>query len=217
MDMKKFAIILSGCGFLDGAEVTEAVSTLICLDQKTCSYDVFAPNINAPTVNHFDQSTSSERNILEESSRITRGTTKDLSTLAPSDYDGLVIPGGYGVAKHLSNWATKGSACEVHHNLETTIKSFHQDSKPILAICIAPTLIAKSLGSEGITVTIGNDPETAAEIEKTGAIHENCNVDDFVTDRLNKLITTPAYMYNSTPGKVFTGISKAVNEFYEMA
>jgi len=82
--MKNFAIIISGCGFLDGAEITETISTLICLDQKDCTYDVFAPNINAPTVNHNNQSEQPERNILEESARITRGTTKDLATLDPS-------------------------------------------------------------------------------------------------------------------------------------
>ena len=215
--MKNFAIIISGCGFLDGAEITETVSALIGLDQKGCTYDIFAPNTNTASVNHADNSNGPNRNILEESARITRGKTKVLSDLKPENYDGLVIPGGFGVAKHLSTWATEGSRCSVNHNIDKIIQSFHSDSKPILAICIAPTLIAKSLGNHGITVTIGNDIETAAEIEKTGAIHENCKVDDFVTDRLNKLITTPAYMYDSTPGKVFTGISKAINEFYEMA
>jgi len=215
--MKNFAVILSGCGFLDGAEITESVSTLICLDQKGCSYDVFAPDVNIASVNHSDQSEGSQRNLLVESSRITRGKTKPLAELDPSKYDGLVIPGGFGVAKYLCEWAAKGSSGKVHYNLDKTIQLFHSDSKPILAICIAPTLIAKALGKEGVSVTIGNDSETAAEIEKTGAIHENCEVDDFVTDRLNKVITTPAYMYDSTPGKVFTGISKAFNEFYEMA
>jgi len=215
--MKKFAIIITGCGFLDGAEVTETVSTLICLDQKNCNYDIFAPNIDVPTVNHNNQTDQAHRNILDESARITRGQTKDLSTLNPSDYDGLVMPGGFGAAKHLSDWASKGSTCTVNHGLENTIQTFHKDSKPILAICIAPTLVAKALGTENVSITIGNDPATATEIEKTGAIHENCDVDNFVTDRLNKVITTPAYMYDSSPGKVFTGISKAINEFYEMA
>ena len=215
--MKKFAVIISGCGYLDGAEITETISTLICLDQKNCHYDVYSPNINVASVNHLDQSEDKQINIMQESARITRGKTLNITDLNPEQYDGLVIPGGYGVAKHLCTWAFDGSKAKVNFNLDKTIKNFHQESKPILGICIAPTLLAKSLGDQGVTLTIGNDKETALEIEKTGAIHEDCQVDDFVTDRLNKIITTPAYMYNTTPSKVFSGISKAINEFYEMA
>ncbi len=215
--MKKIAIVLSGCGFLDGAEITESVSTLIALDQKGCEYTVFAPNTKLSTVNHQTQDSESERNVLAEAARISRGNVHDITDLNPDNFDGIAFPGGFGVAKNLCDWASKGSQCDVNTAVAKTIQSFHSNSKPILAICIAPALIAKVLGEHGVTVTIGNDVETASEIEKTGAKHENCNVDDFITDRLNKVITTPAYMYDTTPAKVFKGITLAVNEFFEMA
>ncbi|RME15273.1 MAG: isoprenoid biosynthesis protein ElbB [Bdellovibrio sp.] len=215
--MKKIAVVLSGCGFKDGAEITESVSTLISLTQNNAEYKVFAPDMEFQAVNHIDGSSSGTRNILQEAARIARGDVNPLSQLSSNDFDGLAFPGGFGVALHLCSWAQKGANCEVLPDVERVIKEFHESSKPICAICIAPALIARVLGSKGITVTIGEDAETAAEIEKTGAHHEKCAVDDYVTDREFKVITTPAYMYNAKPAQVFKGIQGAIKELVEMA
>lgn len=199
--MKKIAVIISGCGYQDGAEITESVSTLIALSQLGAEYKVFAP-----------------ATLMKEADKISRDRTEDLSKLNVAEFDGLAMPGGYGVAKHLCDWAAKGSACTVDSTVQKVVESFYKEQKPILAICIAPALIAKVLGKHSITVTIGNDKETSAEIEKTGAQHENCKVDDYVTDREHKIITTPAYMYdNAKPSEVFRGVSSAAKEFFEMA
>lgn len=216
---KKIAVILSGCGHQDGAEITEAVATLVGLSENGASVTCFAPNVDLKTQNHIERKLDgSTRNVLIEAARIVRGNIHDLKTLSSSDFDGLVIPGGYGAALNLCSWAHEGAKCKVLPEVEKAILSFYSESKPIGAICIAPALIARVLGSKGVTVTIGEDRETAGEIQKTGAHHEICPVEDYVTDREHKVITTPAYMYaDARPDQVFRGIQSLTKELVEMA
>lgn len=216
--MKRVAVVLSGCGFKDGAEVIESVSTLIALSDLGVEYKVYAPSVDFESTNHLSDATEEKRNVLTESARIARGEVEDLAKLNPKEFEALALPGGFGAALRLCTWGKEGAKSSVLPNVEKTIRAFYDDSKPIAAMCIAPALVARVLGKEGITVTIGNDKDTASEIEKTGAIHENCDVDDFVSDREHKIITTPAYMYgNEKPNKVFVGIQKALKELVEMA
>ncbi|NCN42166.1 isoprenoid biosynthesis glyoxalase ElbB, partial [bacterium] len=198
---------------------TEAVSTLIGLTQLGAQYEVFAPDAEFSVTDPLSgQSTGEKRNALTESARIARGKVRALSEMNETDFDGLVFPGGFGAALILSDWALKGSQAHVLLSVDQMIKAFYKASKPIAAFCIAPALLAKTLGSEGVTLTIGQDRETALEIEKTGAHHEDCAVDDFITDRAHKIVTSPAYMYDDAkPSEVFAGISKALKEFVEMS
>ncbi|MGE0633566.1 MAG: isoprenoid biosynthesis glyoxalase ElbB [Pseudobdellovibrionaceae bacterium] len=217
--MKKVAVVLSGCGFKDGSEITEAVSTLIALSQQGASYQCFAPDFTIDATDHLtgEEVIGDQRNIRTEAARIARGNVKDLSTLKSQDFDAIIFPGGYGAALQLCSWAQKGALCEVLPDVRKILTDFHAQSKPIGAICIAPVLVAKVLGSHGVTVTIGNDKETAAEIKKTGAQHVDCPVDDYITDRLTKVVSTPAYMYDAQPHQVLKGISGLVKEIVEMA
>ena len=217
--MKKIAVVLSGCGYLDGSEITEAVSLLIALNQAGAETHCFAPNIEVPTMNHQSkQPATDSRNILQESARICRGKIQDINQLNVQDFDALAFPGGYGAAKNLSSWASEGCKAKVLPAVEKVILDFYQASKPIGAICIAPVLLAKVLGNKKVTLTIGNDKETAAEIAKTGAIHEECPVDDYITDRETKVVTTPAYMYDDAkPNDVFKGIFGLAHELVEWA
>tara|TARA_Y100001935_G_C17307416_1_gene513266 strand:- start:2025 stop:2684 length:660 start_codon:yes stop_codon:yes gene_type:complete len=219
VSQKKIAVVLAGCGHLDGSEITEAVSTLIALAQQGATVSVFAPHIPLQEVDHTTgKPTGHERDVYAESARICRGQIHDLKNLNEAEFDALVFPGGFGAALNLSDWAKKGSKGSVLKEVQDAILSFHKASKPIGAFCIAPTLVAKVLGSEGVTVTIGNDKETSQEIEKTGALCEDCAVNDFISDRAHKVVTSPAYMYDeATPAEVFEGISKAVKELVEMA
>ncbi|GIL16761.1 MAG: glutamine amidotransferase [Oligoflexia bacterium] len=216
--MKKIAVILSGCGNKDGAEIQETVSLIIALSQLGAEVTYFAPNKEFQAKNFLtNQAHHEKRNVMAESARITRSQMKDLATLNARDFDALAMPGGYGAAINLSNWAEKGAKCDVIPDLEKAIKEFHRQSKPIGAICIAPAIVARVLGAHKITVTIGNDKETSSEIEKTGALHEDCPVMDYITDRHHKVITTPAYMYNAKPHEVFHGIMGLAKELVEMA
>ncbi len=216
--MKKIAIVLSGCGHKDGSEITETVSTLIALGQNQATATYFGPDKSVPCVEHIEDQPCGERSILSESTRITRSPVLPINELNPDDYDGIVFPGGFGAALHLSSWANEGAKCQVLPDVVRVIQGFHSQSKPIGAMCVAPVLIAKVLGGEDVTITVGSDAETISEIEKTGSHHEICDVTDYITDRANKVVTTPAYMYkNARPEQVFMGISGMIKELVEMA
>lgn len=218
--MKKIAVVLSGCGNQDGAEITEAVSALIALSEAKVQTTIFAPDKEFHPTNHLTGEPDKKvtRNCLTEAGRIARGKIETLTKLNPDHHDGLVIPGGYGVALHLCDWATQGAKASVHPEMSRIIQGFHSSSKPIGAICIAPALIALVLGRQGVTLTLGNNKDVIAEVEKTGAQHAECPPEDFITDRLHKVITTPAYMYNNTePFLIFKGIRGLIKELVEMA
>jgi enhancing lycopene biosynthesis protein 2 len=197
---KRFAVILTGCGHLDGAEIRESVLTLLSLDAREVDYDIFAPNQDQlHAVNHLSQEEEkSTRNVLDESARIARGKVLNLNDLDPDKFSGLLIPGGFGVAKNLCDFALKGSSASVTSKAREIVESFYSNKKPIGAICIAPALIALILGKHGVELTIGTDAETATEIEKTGARHINCDQGEFHLDTANKIATTPAYMFDDT-------------------
>ncbi len=205
---RKIAVVLTGAGHLDGAEITEAVSTLIAISETGASYQCFAP----------DLANESGANVLQMSQRIARGKARPLSELRPADFDGLVFPGGFGAAKVLSNFAMKGSQATVLPDVVRVIQEFHKDSKPMGFICIAPTLAGLVLGKTGVELTIGEDGEAAGELRKLGALHTVCPVTDYISDRDQKVLSTPAYMYDDAkPSDVFAGIRKMIRELVEMA
>ena len=216
--MKKIAVILSGCGYLDGVEITEAVSTLVAIGQEGAEYNCFAPNKDTVATNHLTQKpTGQNRNVLQEAARIARGEIQPLEDLKAQDFDALAFPGGFGAALHLCDFAQKGSGGIIDPEVLRIVKEFHDSKKPIAAICIAPALMALAFGDKGVNVTIGNDQGTASEVEKTGAKHSNCAVEKYVVDMANKVITTPAYMYGSAkPHQIFEGVRGAIAELIKM-
>lgn len=210
--MASAAVVLSGCGFLDGAEITEAVSVLIALSQRGIEYKCFAPDVGFDVVDHTKCEPSGEtRNALTESARIARGDIDALRHLRVEDFDAVIFPGGFGAAKHLCTFASEGPDCEVHKEARRVLEGFHGAGKPIGLACIAPALGAKVLGSKGINVTIGRDKGTANAIEKTGATHTECDVTGIVVDDANNIVSTPAYMDgDASPAQVFEGISAMI-------
>jgi enhancing lycopene biosynthesis protein 2 len=217
--MKKIAVVLSGCGHLDGAEITESVSTLISLTELGAKISCFAPDMDFTPTNFLTRQTESgTRNVMQEAARISRGEINPLNSLVAKDFEALVFPGGFGVALHLCDWAKKGAQCGVLPEARKVIEDFYAQAKPIGAICIAPALIARVLGRHGVQLTVGNDVETSQEIKKTGAVPVDCPVEDFVTDRAHRIISTPAYMYaEAKPFQVFRGIRGLAQELYSMA
>ncbi len=212
--MKKVAVVLSGCGVFDGAEIHESVLTLLRLEQQGASYQCMAPNIDQlHVINHLkgEVAEGESRNVLVEAARIARGEIIDLATANPADYDALIIPGGFGAAKNLSDFAVKGPDCHVNPDLLAFAQAIHQANKPVGLICIAPAMTPLLFG-EGATCTIGTDQETAAAIEAMGGQHTNCLVDDIVIDEQRKLITTPAYMLAGSIIEAASGINKLVDE-----
>ena len=214
---KKIAVILSGCGVYDGAEIQESVITLLRLDQRGCQVQCFAPNIaQLHVINHLTGEEMPEsRNVLVESARIARGEVKDIREANVDDFDALVVPGGFGAAKNLSNFAVEGAGCTVQPEVLALAEAFAESRKPVGLICISPALAAKIYGP-GVTCTIGNDAETAAAIDKMGGTHEDCEVTDIVEDTARKLVTTPAYMRAKTIGEAAAGINKLVDRVIEL-
>jgi len=159
--MKNVAVILSGCGYLDGAEITEAISTLVAIGQNGAEYKVFAPNKDVSETNHLtNKSTGQIRNVLQEAARIARGDIQPLEKLKSQDFDALAFPGGFGAALHLCNFAEKGSSGEIDPQVKRVVNEFHDSGKPIAAICISPAIMALAFGSKGVNITIGDDQGT---------------------------------------------------------
>ena len=217
--MKKVAVILSGCGYLDGAEITEAISTLVAIGQHGAEYKIFAPNKDVPETNHLtNKPTGQTRNVMQEAARIARGDVQPLENLKAKDFDALAFPGGFGAALHLCNFAEKGSSGQIDPQVKRVVNEFHDSGKPIAAVCISPAIMALAFGKKGVNITIGGDQGTASELEKTGAKHTTCDVERFVVDTANKIITSPAYMDGTAkPHQIFEGISGAMKELIKMA
>lgn len=216
--MKKIGVVLSGCGVYDGSEIHEAVLVLLAIDRQGCEAVCIAPNIDFPVTNHLTrQETGEKRNVLVESARIARGNIRDIKEVKAADLDAIILPGGFGAAKNLCDFAVKGAAASVNPEVARLLKEMATAKKPIGAVCIAPTLVSAVLGREySPTVTIGNDAGTVAEIEKTGATHQECPVTEFVVDRKNKLVTSPAYMLANRISEAYEGIDKCVSEVVKL-
>jgi enhancing lycopene biosynthesis protein 2 len=217
--MKKVAVVLSGCGVYDGSEIHEAVLTLLALDQRGINYQCFAPNIpQLHVVNHLtgEVAAGETRNVLIEAARIARGEVRDLAQASAADFDALLVPGGFGAAKNLCDFAVNGSAMQVQPDFLRFAQAMHKAGKPIGLICIAPAMAAKIFGA-GVECTIGSDAETAATITAMGGKHIACPVEKAVIDKRNKLVTTPAYMLAQRIGDAAKGIDECVEAVLAMA
>lgn len=216
--MKKVAVILSGCGVFDGAEIHESVLALHAIEKQGASWHCFAPNIDQMhVINHQTGEISEEkRNVLVESARIARGNIQDLATLHVDDYDALLLPGGFGAAKNLTDFAVNGADCSINTHVATACRAFAKAGKPAGYLCIAPTIIPMIYGP-GVQGTIGNDSDTAQAFNKMGGKHINCAVDEIVYDQEHKVLSTPAYMLAKSLSDAASGIDKLVEKLVSLA
>lgn len=211
--MTNVAVLLSGSGFLDGAEINEAVLTLLHVTKQGANYQCFAPDIaQMHVVDHASgEATEETRNVLTESARIARGEVKPLSELNVDDFDALLLPGGFGVAKNFCDFAVKGAEMTANADVVAIGKAFAAAGKPAGYICIAPVLTPHVYGA-GVHGTLGTDADMAQAFEAMGGTHVNCNVDDIVVDEAHRLVTTPAYMLAENLVQAEQGISKLVEK-----
>ena len=216
--MPNIGVILSGCGVFDGSEIQEAVITLPTLDQRGAKYQCMAPSKPFAVVDHLKgQPAGGTRNVLTESARIARGKIIDLATVKASDYDGFILPGGFGAAKNLSTFAEKGPDMAVDPHVARVLTDAHNQKKPIGFICIAPAIAAKLFGDSGLRLTIGHDKDTAGALEKMGVIHVACDVSAIVADDKERIVSTPAYMEAKSIKDLYAGIDGLVGKVLEMA
>ncbi|QAX81419.1 isoprenoid biosynthesis glyoxalase ElbB [Candidatus Pseudomonas adelgestsugas] len=214
---KNIAVILSGCGVYDGTEIHESVITLLCLDQHGAQVQCFAPDITQQhVINHLTGEKMPEsRNVLVESARIVRGQVKDICEANANAFDALIMPGGFGAVTNLSNFAIEGAGCSVNPQILELVKAFAEARKPVGLICISPALAAKIYGP-GVKCTIGNCPDTIATLDKMGATHCECTVENIVEDQARKLLSTPAYMLGKSISEVSSGINKLVERVLDL-
>lgn len=218
--MKKVAVILSGCGVFDGAEIHESVLVLLALDRANARIVCAAPDIPQHHVtNHLTKQPvpGETRNVLVESARIARGAVIPLSQLKVSEVDAIILPGGFGAATNLCTFALQNDKYEVNPDVARILLEAHRAGKPLGFVCIAPAVAAKLFGPEKLEFTIGNDAGTAKALQAAGGRHTSCTVHNAVVDHRLKIVTTPAYMLAQRITEAEAGINKLVQAVLEMA
>lgn len=205
------AIILSGCGNRDGSELQETLSLMLAIDRRGWQYQCFAPDGEYTVVSHLDGSEDGrQRDIFVESARIARGNIKPLAAYRPDDYDALALPGGMGAARNLSTFAFDGPSMRVRPDVERAILDTYKLRKPILAMCIAPMVLAKVLGKQGVKLTLGQPCPPADIARQLGANIEYCNPTDVCVDSQHRVFTTPAYMVATRISEIFEGADNLI-------
>lgn len=224
----KIGVLLSGCGVYDGAEIQEAVLTLLAIDeigaQAICiSIDEDQHHV----VNHLTgEEQNQKRNMLQEAARIARGNVVDILSVEPADIDGLVIPGGFGSAKNFTSWAFSGPEGEINPKVKLLLVNLINVGKPIAALCVSPVVVAKALQDSTIHahMTIGTDQESSpydisgfnTGLESIGASTEMKGVREIVIDTENKIITAPCYMQDASINEVRKNIRQAVEALRDL-
>lgn len=217
----KVGVVLSGCGFLDGSEIQEAVYTLLALDELDATAIPIAPRVAMRHV--VDHSTrqvvpGESRDVHREAARIVRGLPRDLAAVRAGDLDAIVLPGGFGAAKNLSDFAEKGAAATAHPELVRLLREMHAAKKPIGAICIAPAVVAAALGRTAHPLlTIGDDADTAQALVAMECRHQDCAVQDCVVDREQRIVSTPAFMFEARSRDIAAGVRKLCRAVVELA
>jgi enhancing lycopene biosynthesis protein 2 len=213
---KKFAVVLSGNGVFDGAEIHEATLTLYAIIKNGGMYEIFAPDIpQHHVINHITGEEMNEtRNVLVEAARIARGNIKPLSEFNEKNFDAIIFPGGFGAAKNLSTFAFDGINCSVNKDVENSIKQMANAKKPIGALCISPVLLAKVLGDTA--VTIGKDADTAKAVQSMGATHKETTHGEVVVDTSYKVVTTPCYMLDANIVQIAEGADNIVKAMMKL-
>ncbi|MFW5821419.1 MAG: isoprenoid biosynthesis glyoxalase ElbB [Bacteroidota bacterium] len=213
---KKIAIVLSGCGVFDGAEIHEATLSMYAIAKQGASYEIFAPDIEQHhVINHITgEEMNEKRNVLIESARIARGNIQSLDKFKAENFDALLFPGGFGAAKNLSSWAFDGPEATINPEVERSIKEMADAGKPIGALCISPVLPGKIFGEPELT--IGQDKDTISALESLGVKHTETSHGEVVVDEKYKLVTTPCYMLDATIDQIGTGAENVVKKILEM-
>lgn len=217
----KVGVILSGCGVFDGTEIHEAVLTLYFLQKNGAETVCMAPDINQlHVVDHLkgEVSDGETRNVLTESARIARGEIVSLAAVKAADYDAFILPGGFGAAKNLTDFAVKGVDCGINPDIKRVILEALEMKRPVGAVCIAPVVVARAVSGTGVktVVTVGSDPDTANAIDVLGAFHANREVNEIAVDEKNRIVTSPAYMLGKNIPEVAEGIEKTVIKLLDM-
>ncbi len=215
----RVGVLLSGCGVHDGSEIHEAVLALLALDRAGAKAICIAPDMaQHHVIDHQrgEVASNETRNVRSEAARIARGPVSELAGIHAKDLDALVLPGGYGAAKNLSNYAFRGREMQVDEDVARLVREMHLAKKPMAFLCVSPVIAARVLGVSHPVLTIGNDSATAADMTSWGAVHEATDARSVVVDRAQRIVSTPAYMLATGIADVAHGIDQAVRAMLEL-
>ncbi|ELB2807156.1 isoprenoid biosynthesis glyoxalase ElbB, partial [Vibrio alginolyticus] len=215
--MKKVAVILSGSGVYDGSEIHEAVLALYAIEKAGATWHCFAPNIDQlHVINHLTGDEMDEtRNVLIESARIARGNIDDVAKLNVDEYDALLLPGGFGAAKNLTDFAVSGAECSINTHVAQACRAFANAKKPAGYLCISPVIIPM-IYEQGVKGTVGNDEAVSIAFNQMGGEHTTCPVEDIVFDEKHLVLSTPAYMLAENISQAASGIEKLVSKLIKI-
>lgn len=223
----KIGILLSGSGVYDGSEIQETIFSLLAIAENGGTPLFMAPNVDQMhVVNHLSGEEMPEsRNVLVESARIARGDIEDTVNISADDIDALVIPGGFGTAKNHTTWAVKGPESEINQDVKRIINEMVSAGKPIAALCMGPTTVAKALEGTKTSpiLTVGStkaespyDIEAISNgMEAVGAKTEMKTVSELSIDSNLKIVSSPCYMMDASVLEVREGIQKAIGMLFE--
>ncbi|WP_337160588.1 isoprenoid biosynthesis glyoxalase ElbB [Vibrio alginolyticus] len=216
--MKKVAVILSGSGVYDGSEIHEAVLALYAIEKAGATWHCFAPNIDQlHVINHLTGDEMDEtRNVLIESARIARGNIGDVAKLNVDEYDALLLPGGFGAAKNLTDFAVSGAECSINTHVAQACRAFANAKKPAGYLCISPVIIPM-IYEQGVKGTVGNDEAVSIAFNQMGGEHTTCPVEDIIFDEKHLVLSTPAYMLAENISQAASGIEKLVSKLIKIA
>lgn len=224
----KIGVLLSGCGVYDGTEIQEAVLSLLAIAEEGHEAQCIAVNKNQHhVIDHTSgQELPQSRNMLVEAARIARGNILDIAAVQPADLDALLIPGGFGNAKNLTDWAFRGPDGQILPEVKLLLVNMYNIGKPIVALCVSPVVLAKAFEGSGakLKMTLGSDQEASPYdipafnqgIEQTGAVAEMKTVAEILIDYENKIITAPCYMMDANIVEIRENIQQAVKALQEV-
>lgn len=216
--MAKFGVVLSGCGVYDGAEIHEAVLTMLAIEEAGHEMLLMAPRgPQMHVVDHLAGAPTDEtRDILVESARIARGNISDMAEVGVDDFDALVFPGGFGAAKNLCDFAVKGAEAQAHPEVARLVNSTHAAGKPLGFACISPAMAAaifRDAGVPGVALTVGDLEDDASKaMAQMGANVQACPVRAVTIDVERKIVSTPAYMTAQRITEVRDGVKAMVDQ-----
>lgn len=228
--MLKIGVLLSGCGVYDGAEIQEAVLSLLAIDQMGAQAVCIGIDADQHhVVNHLTgEEIPQTRNMLVEAARIARGDIQKIENIVPADIDALVIPGGFGSAKNFTTWAFDGPRGTIRSDVKLLLVNLVNIGKPIVALCVSPVVLAKAFEGSDIhpKMTIGSkqgsSPYSIGDFEagltSTGVVSVDCPLGEILIDEENRIITAPCYMMNARISEIqgniqsaFTALKKILN------
>ena len=215
-------VLLSGNGVYDGAEIQEAVLTLLAIDEM--GWNAVCISVDKPqhhVINHLSGEVMDEsRNMLVEAARIARGQITPIDSISPADIDALVIPGGFGSAKNFTSWAFDGPESTILPEVKLLLVNLVNVGKPIVALCVSPVVVAKAFEGSSIhpTLSLGSASESSPYdingfnegLKATGAIAQERTIREVLIDPTNRIICAPCYMMDARITEINANIKQAM-------